>query len=122
MTPRTRRHHRTYTPAAARRRRGTILIVTMLIVFSVAAMVVVFCRSMRVEAIASANLSASLQASGVERGAEQYVISLLTEQKDTLADITEDYFEAGHMMYIEQNSLAKQREDLRNFVNAALKR
>jgi len=76
------------------RQRGTILIVTMLIVFSVAAMVVVFCRSMRVEAIASANLSASLQASSVERGAEQYVIALLTEQKDALADITEDYFAA----------------------------
>jgi type II secretory pathway component PulK len=88
MTPR---------PATTRRRdrrRGTILVVTMLIVFSVAAMVVVFCRSMRVEAIASANLSASLQASAVERGAEQYVIALLTEQKDALADITEDYFAA----------------------------
>jgi type II secretory pathway component PulK len=69
-------------------------VVTILIVFTLAAMVVVFCRSMRVEAIASANLSASLQASTVERGAEQYVIALLTEQKDSLADITEDYFYA----------------------------
>jgi carboxypeptidase C (cathepsin A) len=42
--------------------------------------------------------------------------------KEAKANITDDYFEAGHMMYIEQNSLARQREDLRNFVNAALKR
>ena len=94
MISRTPRRHPRPNTRAARRRRGTILIVTMLIVFSVAAMVVVFCRSMRVEAIASANLSASLQASAAERGAEQYVISLLTEQKDGLADITEDYFAA----------------------------
>ena len=42
--------------------------------------------------------------------------------KEAKANITEDFFEAGHMMYIEQNSLAKQRDDLRNFVNAALKK
>ena len=81
-------------PRARRRRPGTILVVTMLIVFTLAALVVVFCRSMRVESIASANLAASLQASAVERGAEQYVIALLTEQRDALADITEDYFAA----------------------------
>ena len=88
---------RRHSPCGRRRRQqrpGTILVVTILIVFTLAAMVVVFCRSMRVEAIASANLSASLQASTVERGAEQYVIALLTEQKDSLADITEDYFYA----------------------------
>jgi carboxypeptidase C (cathepsin A) len=42
--------------------------------------------------------------------------------KEAKANISEDFFEAGHMMYIEQNSLARQREDLRNFVNAALKK
>ena len=86
MTPRLAR------PTRRHRRPGTILVVTMLIVFTLAAMVVVFCRSMRVESIASANLAASLQASAVERGAEQYVVALLTEQKDALADVTENYF------------------------------
>jgi type II secretory pathway component PulK len=66
----------------------------MLIVFTLAAIVVVFCRSQRVEAVASANLAAALQASSVERGAEQYVLAILTEQKDSLADITQDYFAA----------------------------
>ena len=78
---------------ARQRRPGTILVVTMLIVFTLASMVLVICSSMRVEATAAANMAASLQASTVERGAEQYVIALLTEQKDTLADLTEDYFQ-----------------------------
>jgi carboxypeptidase C (cathepsin A) len=42
--------------------------------------------------------------------------------KEAKANISDDYFEAGHMMYIEQNSLTKLRDDLRNFVNAALKK
>src|SRR5438105_11408447 len=55
-------------------RHGTILIVTMFICFTVAGVVLVLCRNMRVEAVASANLAASVQASSVERGAEQYVL------------------------------------------------
>ena len=51
-------------------RHGTILIVTMFICFTVAGVVLVLCRNMRVEAVASANLAASVQASSVERGAE----------------------------------------------------
>jgi type II secretory pathway component PulK len=77
-----------------RRRRGTILIVTMFIVFTLASLVLVMGASMRVEGMAAANMTASLQASTVERGAEQYVVALLTEQKDTLSDLTEDYFAA----------------------------
>jgi carboxypeptidase C (cathepsin A) len=42
--------------------------------------------------------------------------------KEAKANISDDYFEAGHMMYIEQNSLQRLREDLRNFVNVSLKR
>ena len=42
--------------------------------------------------------------------------------KEAKANITDDYFEAGHMMYIEQNSLTKLRDDLRNFVNTSLKK
>jgi type II secretory pathway component PulK len=84
MTPRFAHHQR--------RRHGTILIVTMFIVFTLASLVLVMCGSMRVEAMAAANMAASLQASAVERGAEQYVMAILTEQKDTLSDLTEEDF------------------------------
>jgi type II secretory pathway component PulK len=77
MTPKSVHHQR--------RRQGTILIVTMFIVFTLASLVLVMCGSMRVEAMAAANMAASLQASAVERGAEQYVMAILTEQKDTLS-------------------------------------
>jgi len=63
-------------------RRGTILIVTMCILFLLAGMVLVFCRSMRVEAIASANQVASVSASAIERGAEQYALAIIDQQKD----------------------------------------
>ena len=65
-----------------RNRRGTILIVTMCICFLLAGMVLVFCRSMRVEAIASANQVASVSASAIERGAEQYALAIIDQQKD----------------------------------------
>jgi type II secretory pathway component PulK len=64
----------------------------MFIVFTLASLVLVLGRRMRVEGIASANLSAAVQAASIERGAEAYVLALLTEQKDTLPDLTEDYF------------------------------
>src|SRR4051812_19085759 len=73
-------------------RRGTVLIVTMFIVFTLASLVLVLGRRMRVEGIASANLAAAVQSASAERGAEQYAIALLTENKDTLSDLTEDYF------------------------------
>jgi len=63
-------------------RRGSILIVTMCICFLLAGMVLVFCRSMRVEAIASANQVASVSASAIERGAEQYALAIIDQQKD----------------------------------------
>jgi type II secretory pathway component PulK len=63
-------------------RRGTILIVTMCICFLLAGMVLVFCRSMRVEAIASANQVASVSASAIERGGEQYALAIIDQQKD----------------------------------------
>lgn len=74
------------------RRRGTVLIVAIFIVFTMAGLVVMLSRSMRVESLASANLAASVQASAIERGAEQYVLAILTEQKDELADLDESYF------------------------------
>jgi carboxypeptidase C (cathepsin A) len=51
-----------------------------------------------------------------------YTFNHMQLPKQAKVNITEDYFEAGHMMYIEQNSLQRQREDLRKFVDAALKK
>ena len=58
-----------------RHERGTVLIVTMWIVLVLAGLVLVFARSMRVEAIASANYVASLEAYAVARGALQFVLA-----------------------------------------------
>ncbi|HEY1683365.1 MAG TPA: hypothetical protein VGG19_01265 [Tepidisphaeraceae bacterium] len=60
-------------------RRGTVLIVALGILFVIAALVVTLGRSMSVEATASANYSAAVQAGAVERGAEQYVIGMLMQ-------------------------------------------
>ena len=57
--------------------------------------VLVLCRSMRVEALASANLAAAVQASAVERGAEQYVLALITERRRrAFATLAEEQFAA----------------------------
>lgn len=76
------------------RRRGTILVVTMLIVFALASLVLALGRSMRIESLASANLAASAQAAAIERGAEQYVLAVLTDYSDTLSDLSEEDFSA----------------------------
>jgi Tfp pilus assembly protein PilX len=77
-----------------RHRRGTILIVTIVVCFALAGSVIALCRSMRVEMQASANEAASIEASAVERGAEQYVLALLTDYKDQLRSMSEDEFAA----------------------------
>ncbi|MGA2500359.1 MAG: hypothetical protein ABSH20_21665 [Tepidisphaeraceae bacterium] len=73
-------------------RRGTILIVAMILIFALAGMTLALCRSMRVEAIASANYSAALQASTIERGAEQYLMSMLVDQNGDLSQTQETDF------------------------------
>ncbi len=73
-------------------RRGTVLIVAMIISFALAATVLVLCRTMRVEAMASANLAAAVQASAVARGAEQYVVALITDEGERVRDLGEENF------------------------------
>ncbi len=65
--------------ASVRRRHdsGTVLIVTMWIVLVLAGLVLVFARRVRVEAVASANQVASLQALATVRGAVQFVLANL---------------------------------------------
>jgi len=65
--------------------RGTVLIVTMWIVLVLAGLVLVFSRSMRVEAIASANHIAAVQADNIARGGLQFILDELgNEQENTL--------------------------------------
>ena len=75
-------------------RRGAILITAMIVVFALAGMVIALCRSMRVETMVSANLAASVQASAIERAAEQYVLAMLADTSIDVRTLTEDYFAA----------------------------
>ncbi len=86
--------HGLKTRATTRNRRGTILIVAMVVCFALAGAVIALCRSMRVEMQASANSAAALEASAVERGAEQYVLALLANYKDQIRSMSEDEFAA----------------------------
>jgi type II secretory pathway component PulK len=47
---------------------------------------------MRVEALAAANLAASVQADAIERGAEQYVLAVLTQEGQDILTLGEDQF------------------------------
>ncbi|HEV2296162.1 MAG TPA: hypothetical protein VGR35_20125 [Tepidisphaeraceae bacterium] len=67
---------------------------TIVVCFAMAGAVIALCRSMRVEMLASANVAASLEASAIERGAEQYVLSLLANYKDQIRSMSEDEFAA----------------------------
>ena len=64
----------------------------MIVTFALAAMVLVLGRSMSVELQASANLAATVQASGVERAAEQYLLAMLTQEKQNVSSLGEEQF------------------------------
>jgi type II secretory pathway component PulK len=64
--------------------RGSVLIVTMWIVLVLAGLVLVFSRSMRVEAIATANHISSSQADAIAQGAVQFIRARLNEEDETL--------------------------------------
>jgi len=76
------------------RRRGSILIIAMVACFTISAMVLVLCRSMATEAIASANQAAELQAGAIERGGEQYVLGIISSQSTAALQLTDDQFDA----------------------------
>ncbi len=85
------------TPATAQhevRRRGTALIVTMIVVFALGSLVLTMGRTARVEATASANSAAMLQADAIARGAEQFVLALVTDQLTTLDTMRDSDFAA----------------------------
>src|SRR5687767_14801762 len=82
---------------AAPARRGAVLIAVIFVTVAIAGMAMVLCRSVRVEAMASANHVASVQAAAVERGAEQYVLAMLAQQAESWMDLNESYFYAVPM-------------------------
>ncbi len=57
--------------------RGSAFVTTMWVIIALSAIVLVLSRSMRVEAIASANRLSSAQAEAAERGAEQFLCSVV---------------------------------------------
>ena len=89
-------------PRRCVRRRGTILILTMTVCFALAAVVVVLTRKMVIEGIAAANSAAAIQADGIERGAEQYILGMINTNTangnpvytimDYINTYPEDYF------------------------------
>jgi carboxypeptidase C (cathepsin A) len=52
--------------------------------------------------------------------ATQYTFNHLGLDPELRANVTLDYYEAGHMMYIHGPSLAKQKADLEAFIRSAL--
>jgi type II secretory pathway component PulK len=76
------------------RHHGTALIVAMTIIFVIAGLTVALCASMRVEAIASANQAAQIDAAAVERAAEQYALALIAVDKEDVFNEPEDSFAA----------------------------
>ncbi len=82
-----------HTVRAARPRRGAILVIVIIVTMALAATVLVMGRSMRVESMAAANQAATVQASAIERGAEQYLQALLiTEGNTDIDNVTDDQF------------------------------
>ena len=66
----------------------------MVVVFAIAAMVLTLGRQVRTQALASNNDLAAQKADAAERGAEAYVLSLLTDYRDTVPTLTETDFSA----------------------------
>jgi type II secretory pathway component PulK len=77
------RNEKKFKPSGTPERGGTVLIVTIWIVLVLAGLVLVFARSMRVEAIASANFVSALQADSVAKAGAQYVLSQINTEAET---------------------------------------
>lgn len=73
--PASRTRRRAGRRRASARGRASVLIITMFILVVLSGLLLTFARSMRVEAIASANRLGTVKASAIERAAEQYVLS-----------------------------------------------
>src|SRR5204863_6500549 len=54
--------------------------------------------------------------------AAEYTVSSLNLEPELRRNISFDYYEAGHMMYIEKNSLKKLHDDAAAFIQASMRR
>ena len=54
--------------------------------------------------------------------AAEYTVSAMNLDPQLRQNITFTYYEAGHMMYIEKNSLRKLKEDAAAFIQSAMRR
>jgi len=54
--------------------------------------------------------------------ATEYTVSAMNLEPELRKNVSFDYFEAGHMMYIEKNSLKKLHDDAAGFIRDAVKR
>ncbi|HZZ42465.1 MAG TPA: hypothetical protein VFE58_05980, partial [Tepidisphaeraceae bacterium] len=70
-----------------RRKRGSVLIVTIGVLAILTALVLTLGRSMRVEAITSANYAGTVKAEGIEQAAEQYAMAQLVGQPDEADEV-----------------------------------
>lgn len=65
------------TPRPLTRQRGAVLIVAMVVLFALAAVTLAMSHRARVDAMASANSAASIEAAAIARGAEQWVLTII---------------------------------------------
>ena len=80
---------------SSRKQRGAILIIAMIIIFALASLVLVLGQSIRAEAGAAANRASAQEAAAIARGAEQYVLAMLSEADfEEIADLDESAFAA----------------------------
>jgi carboxypeptidase C (cathepsin A) len=54
--------------------------------------------------------------------AADYTMSSMNLDPVLRRNITTEYYEAGHMMYIEKNSLAKLKKDITEFMRSSAKK
>ncbi len=75
------------------RARGSVLIIAMVILFALAAMTLALAHGARIDAGASANRAAALEADAIARGAEAWVLQLLLNEGPAVTERAEGEFE-----------------------------
>ncbi len=78
--------------ALQKRRRGSVLIIVLIVLFALVGLVLAMGRTAHTDSALAANNRGTHQADAIERGAEQYVIALLTDYRDSLSTLTDKDF------------------------------
>jgi type II secretory pathway component PulK len=74
--------------------KGFVLITLMVVLFALAALAITLAYVARTELQASQNQASQYAAEAAQRGAEQYVLALLTDQRSVITTLDNTYFEA----------------------------